>query len=109
MFQDFSAQAHQNEQAGPPPSTPVEQVAELIERYPNMSEVELARLVNLYRQLSAMDVALMISDEQLGRKLDRFFADHRAKLKTPFRQYAVLVAIAVIGFLVVLWAMAVVL
>jgi hypothetical protein len=76
-------------------------------RYPNLSEVELARLINLYRQLSALDVALMVSDEKVSVKMDEFSADHRAKLRTPFRQYAVLVAIAVFGFITVLWAMAV--
>ena len=108
MYHDINAQAHRSEQAQPPGSTSMEQVAELIERYPNLSEVELARLINLYSQLSALDVALMISDEQLGRKLDMFFADHRAKLKTPFRQYAILVAIAVVGVVTILWTMAVV-
>ena len=106
MFHDVAARAQQNLQAQRP-ATPGEDVAELIVRYPDLSEVELARLINLYRQLSALDVALMVSDEKLGVKMDEFFADHRAKLKAPFRQYAVLVAIAVVGFITVMWAMAV--
>jgi hypothetical protein len=39
--------------------------------------------------------------------MDRFFADHRAKIKTPFGQYAMLVAIAVVGVVAVFWSMAV--
>ena len=109
MFQDMGARAHQIEQAELHTGTAVEQVAELVERYPALSEVELARLINLYRNLSALEVALMISDEQLGLKLDTFFADHRSALKTPFRQYGVLVGIAVAGLIAVLWAVLVVL
>ena len=104
MFQDMDARAHQIEQAESHTGTAVQQFAELVERYPALSEVELARLINLYSQLSALEVALMISDEQLGVKLDTFFADHRSKLKTPFRQYGVLVGIAVAGLITVLWA-----
>ena len=105
MFHEISARTA-NHRVQTSTGTPLAQVAELIDRYPNLSEIELATLINLYSQLSALDAALMISDEQLGRKLDRFYADHRAKLKIPFRQYAVLVAIAVGGLAVIIWALA---
>ena len=108
MFQDMGARAHQIEQAEPLTGTAVEQVVDLIQRYPALSEVELARLIDLYSQLSALEVALMISDEQLGVKLDTFFADHRSELKTPFRQYGMLVGIAVVGLIAALWAVVVV-
>jgi hypothetical protein len=84
-----------------------EQAAELLDRYPNVSETELALLINVYRQLSALDVALMISDETVGPKLDRFSKDQRTKIRTPLRQYAVLVAFAVLGIAVVALAMAI--
>ena len=78
-------------------SRAAEDVASLISRYPNLSEYDLARLINSYRALSALDAALIISDENLGPKLDGFFKDHRSKIRTPFRQYAILVAIGVFG------------
>jgi len=53
--------------------------SELIARYPHLSAVELTRLIDLYRELPALDVALMISDKALGPKLDRFFKDHGKK------------------------------
>ena len=80
---------------------------ELIKRYPRLSEPELAQLIELYRHLPALEVALLISDETTGPKLDRFVDDHRTKVRTPFRQYAVLVAIAFVGMAVLAWAVAV--
>jgi len=85
---------------------PIVHATELIDRYPNLSEVELARLINLFSELSALDVALMISDKNLGPNLDRFRADHQSQLMTPFRQYAVLVAIAVSGIFLIAWSVA---
>jgi hypothetical protein len=108
MFHDIGAKALARQYADVRQQCSFDQASELIERYPNLSEVELATLINVYRELSALDVALLISDEALGRKMDQFYAEHRAKLKTPFRQYAILVAIAVVGAAVVLWSVAVV-
>jgi hypothetical protein len=108
MFQDIGAKALARQYADVRQQCSFDQASELIERYPNLSEVELASLINAYRELSALDVALMISDEKLGRNMEQFYADHRPKLKTPFRQYAILVAIAVVGAAVALWSMSVV-
>jgi len=104
MFQNFATKAPAGRQAEPSATDAAGQAALLIWRYPNLSEIELARLINLYRQLSALDMALMISDQHLAPKLDRFFIDHRDQLRTPIRQYAALMAIAAIGITVVIWA-----
>ena len=106
MFQDFSARALSFEQAPSPAPRPVDEARELIARYPNLSEIELARLINLYRELSALDMALMLSDETLAPRLDRFSGDHRSRIRTPFRQYAALVGYAVVGLAVAVWAVA---
>ena len=105
MFQDIGASALARQRSEAQTRAPADEAAELIDRYPNLSEVELTRLIHVYSQLSALDLALMISDEKRGRKLDRFFEEHRSRIKTPFRQYAVLVAIAAVGLLVVIWSM----
>ena len=55
---------------------------------PNLSEAEIARLINLYREFSALDTALVLSDATLAPRLDRFTAEHRSKVRPPFRQYA---------------------
>ena len=106
MFQNFSANALASGQVEAPAGIALQQFSELIVRYPNLSEIELARLINLYGHLSALDVALMISDEKFGPKIDRFFDENRSKIRTPFGQYAVLVAIAVAGFAIIAWALA---
>jgi hypothetical protein len=106
MFQNVGATALARGQVEPPVSDALQQVADLISRYPNLSEIELARLINLYRQLSALDAALMISDEHVGPRLDAFWRDHRSSLRPPFRQYGVLVGIAIVGIAVVFWSVA---
>jgi hypothetical protein len=104
MFQDFNAKALAFEPAPVPAPRPLEEARALIARYPNLSETDLARLINVYRQLSALDMALMLSDEKVALNLDRFSADHRSKIRTPFRQYAALVGYAVLGVAAVIWA-----
>lgn len=103
MFQDFSSAASARVGGQAPASPALEQAAELIGLYPSLSEIELAQLINLYRELSALDVALMISDEQLAPRLDQFVGEHRSEVRPPFRQYAVLVAIAVAGMALATW------
>ncbi len=104
MFQSFNSKALAYEQLQSPARRPLEETRELIRQYPNLSEIELARLINAYRELSALDMALMLSEEKLAPNLDRFSADHRSRIKTPFRHYAALVAYAVVGLAVVVWA-----
>ena len=104
MFESFSAKALPFEQPPPAAPRPLDKARELIGRYPNLSETELARLINLYRELSALDMALMLSDERIAPRLDRFSADHRSKIRTPFRHYAALVGYAVLGLGAVAWA-----
>ena len=107
MFYSVDTHAVQAEALQQARAYPAAEAAELINRYPNLSEVELARLINLYRELSALDMALMISDESLGPKVDRFYADHRSKLRLPFRQYGALLGLALLGIAAVAWSLAV--
>jgi hypothetical protein len=106
MFQEFGAKALTLDQQ-PAAATPRDEAAALIRRYPNLSETELARLINLYRGFSALDMALILSDEQLTPNLDRFSRDHRSKIRTPFRQYAALVGYAIIAVVALAWTMTV--
>jgi hypothetical protein len=86
---------------------PFDEARELIRRYPDLSDGELDRLIDLYRQFSALDMAFVLSDDELAPRLDRFSADHRSKIRLPFRQYAGLTAYAVATLAVVAWAIAV--
>jgi hypothetical protein len=51
-------------------------------------------------------MALMLSDEELAANLDRFSSDHRSKIGAPFRHYAALVGYAMVGLVVIAWAVA---
>lgn len=104
MFQGFSAKALPFEQPHLPAPRPLDEARRLIGRYPDLSEIELARLIDLYRRLSALDMALMLSDEYLAPKLDRFRADHRAQIRTPVRQYLALLFYALVGIAALAWA-----
>jgi hypothetical protein len=104
MFRSFDAPGVAPAHAEANEGTPAQQFTQLVSRYPDLGEIELARLINLYRELSALDWALMISDESLGPNVERFFAENRSKIKTPLRHYAVLVAIAVMGVAAIAWS-----
>ncbi|HKX92822.1 MAG TPA: hypothetical protein VJM15_10420 [Sphingomicrobium sp.] len=107
MFQTFSADAAPINRRDPSASPPRDEVRKLIARYPNLNEIELARLINLYRRLPAVDMALMLSDEKLAPNLDRFSSNHRSDLRPPFRDYAGLMLYVGITIAVLVWAIAV--
>lgn len=104
MYQDFSARALPDDHPQSAAAMRRDEAAGLIRRYPNLSETELARLINLYREFSALDTALTLSDHELAPNLDRFSADHRSKIRTPFRQYAALILYLVLTIIALAWA-----
>lgn len=106
MFREFNSKVLAR--AGPPiePQTPAEEASALIGRYPNLSEIELARLINLYRELPMLEVALMLSNKRLAPRMDEFMERHRASIRAPFRQYAFLLAYIAMGLGVLVWALA---
>ena len=57
---------------------------ELVNRYPNLRKTEIALLVDAYRSLSPVELALMHSDANLGPKRERFLRDHRGEVRAPF-------------------------
>ena len=106
MFEHAGAKALSRVESQPRTCRSVD-IADLLARYPHLNDEDIGRAIESYRGLSALEVALIISDEKLGPKLTRFRNDHRSALRTPFREYAVLVAIALAGFAVIGWALAV--
>ena len=78
-------------------------VESLLDRYPNLSEQELAELINLFPSLGILDQALMTSDDRLSAKLASFDRDHGKKLKTPLSSLIAFLAVPVIFAAVTLW------
>jgi hypothetical protein len=87
--------------------TPQEQARALLARYPNLSETELTALIELYRRFSALDTALLLSDQELAPRLDRFTSENRSRVRVPFRQYAGLVVYILLTLGVLAWAISV--
>lgn len=106
MFQDLSANSIPFDQPRLVSPRPLDEARSLIRRYPNLSEIDLARLINVFRHLSALDTALVLSDEELAPAVEQFASDHRSKMRKPFRQYAALVGYAVVGMIVLVWTIA---
>ena len=71
----------------------------LIDRYPNLSEIELAELINLMNRLPMLDFGLIAADDRLADRMDAFHRDHGDKLGPSLASAVVLLAIASIATL----------
>ena len=90
-----------------PPTEIAVRAEVLLDRYPNLSEQELAELINLFPHLSLLDQGLLTVDERLSGKLHKFHHEHRATL-TPGKVDLVL-SLALVTFLAMFalwWAFA---
>ncbi|MGZ8335671.1 MAG: hypothetical protein ACXWU1_03305 [Allosphingosinicella sp.] len=75
----------------------------LLDRYPNLSEQELAELINLFPQLSLLDQGLLTADERLSGKLADFHRHHGRKLKTSKADLVVFLAFPAVLAMFMLW------
>jgi hypothetical protein len=78
---------------------------QLVARYPELDAGEVDRLVEIYPRLGNVDVALMISDADLGPRLNSFIRANRRRLRMPARHLFGLLSpfllfVAVIGWVV---------
>lgn len=105
MFLDLRESALSGAQRMVRSAAPGGEAADLLNRYPDITETDLARLINAYRRLPALDFALMMSDARLAPKLDRLFNEQRSKLRAPLREYATLLAVGLFGIAVIAVAM----
>ena len=83
------------ERSRPPSETTVKAEA-LLMRYPNLSEEELATLINLFPYIRILDLGMMTSDDRLAGKLDAFHRDHGDKLRTPISWLIAILAVPAI-------------
>ena len=82
MFRDFAARELVAPRRGTATLAPND-AAELLDRYPNLSEIELARLVNVYGEHSAVQVDPSSSGKKRGSTLDHLWASHRSRILPP--------------------------
>jgi hypothetical protein len=78
-------------------------VEALLGRYPNLSEQELAELINLFPTLSILDQGLLTADDELSGKLSDFQTDHGRKLRSPLSALIAFLAVPVTFAIFTLW------
>jgi hypothetical protein len=66
------------------PSETTRRVEALLSRYPDISEPELAILIEAVPRLPILDAALMASDDRLSKQVEAFHRDHGHELKHPW-------------------------
>ena len=81
------------------------EVGGYLRRYPDLAADERRALIDGYRQLSNVDIAMMLSNPDIAPNLQRFRSENRRETKEPFRNYAVLVILVILSALLVAYLM----
>jgi hypothetical protein len=79
-----------------------DEVADLLQRYPHVSDGEAKAILGFLRKGRQLDVGLLTADDRLKPQLDSFMTDHRKDLRVGVGETAGVVA-AIAGFLVACW------
>jgi hypothetical protein len=69
-----------------------DQAAELLRRYPRVSDGEAKAIVTFLRKGRHLDVGMLTADERLKPQLDGFMADHGKHLRVGAGEATVLIA-----------------
>jgi hypothetical protein len=87
----------------PRPSEVARRTEQLLDRYPNLSEQELAELINLFGRLPILEFGLMTADRRRSGKLDAFNREHGRKVRPTLASIAAVTAIPLVIIITVLW------
>jgi len=79
-----------------PVSPLANEVAELLRRYPRLHAGESERLLEAFKALTILDLALMTSDETLRARLDAFREDHKRQLRPPLLHFVWFLALPIL-------------
>jgi hypothetical protein len=79
-----------------------QRAAELLRRYPELSDAETREVVAFLRHGRHLDVGLLTSDVKLKPKLDRFMADHAQHFRLRVGETSAVLA-AITAFLAMCW------
>jgi hypothetical protein len=86
-----------------------ERVADLVSRYPGVTEDEAQEIVTFMRTGRHLNVGLLTADDAIRRKLDAFMHDHKADFRVKWWESAAVtggIAAALIAFWLVWEALA---
>jgi hypothetical protein len=89
--------------APPRPSEVARRTEQLLDRYPNLSEQELAELINLFGRLPILEYGLLTADDRLSPKVEAFHRDHGRQVRTSLASVAAVVAVPLVIAVTVLW------
>ncbi len=79
-----------------------EQAADLLYRYPHVSDAEAKAILTFLRKGRHLDVGMLTADEQLKSQLDSFTDDYAEHFRVGFGEGSAVVA-AIVGFLAICW------
>ena len=79
-----------------------ESVADLLYRYPHVSQGEAKAILTFLRKGRHLDVGILTADDGLKPYLDRFTHDHAKHFRVGFGEGAAVIG-AITGFLVLCW------
>ena len=87
-----------------PRSEDAMRVEDLLGRYPNLSEQELAELINLFPKVDMVARALIAADDRLGEKVVNLYRDHGEQLDATIAGRTLPFALALFVAAVLFWA-----
>ena len=79
-----------------------DRVADLLSRYPEVSEKEEREILTFLRTGRHLDIGLLTSDQQLRRKLDAFVEKHKAHFRVAAGE-TVAVSAGIVALLLLFW------
>jgi hypothetical protein len=79
-----------------------EQAADLLARYPHVSDAEAKLILTFLRKGRHLDLGILTADQTLKPQLDSFTADHAKELRVGIGE-ASAVAAAILGLLGLCW------
>jgi hypothetical protein len=79
-----------------------DQAADLLQRYPHVSDAEVKLILTFLRKGRHLDVGMITGDDALKPQLDRFMADHAKHFRLGFFEGTRVVA-AMAAFLGLCW------
>jgi hypothetical protein len=88
-----------------PRSSLTEEAERLVQKYPNITDEEIDRLVAIFPKLPVLDVGLMTSDDSLASRLEAFHREHGRRIRMPLPHQLLFLSVAAVLVLIILWAM----
>jgi hypothetical protein len=84
------------------PALTREEAADLISRYPQVSNTEGKAILKFLRNGRHLDVGILTADEKLKPQLDSFMREHASHFRIRVGEGAAVVA-SILAFLVICW------